>query len=240
MNPTVTQYPPIVAESHLATETVRIVVAEDVLLVREGIQRVIETFPDLELVAAVGDYDTLLAAVEEHEPDVVVTDIRMPPTSSNEGIKAATRLRETAPGIGVVVLSQYVEPAYALELLAAGSQRRAYLLKERVSEPDQIANAVREVARGGSVVDPRVVEVLVAGARRVDDPLSGLTRREREVLEQIAQGKSNAGVAAALFLTERAVEKHINTLFAKLGLSAEPEVHRRVSAVLMYLSALRE
>ncbi|MGH8775563.1 MAG: response regulator transcription factor [Jiangellaceae bacterium] len=228
------------AESHLATETVRIVVAEDVLLVREGIQRVIETFPDLELVAAVGDYDTLLAAVEEHEPDVVVTDIRMPPTSSNEGIKAATRLRETAPGIGVVVLSQYVEPAYALELLAAGSQRRAYLLKERVSEPDQIANAVREVARGGSVVDPRVVEVLVAGARRVDDPLSGLTRREREVLEQIAQGKSNAGVAAALFLTERAVEKHINTLFAKLGLSAEPEVHRRVSAVLMYLSALRE
>jgi DNA-binding NarL/FixJ family response regulator len=235
---TVNQYPPTVAEP-VAPALVRIVVAEDVLLVREGIQRVIETFPDLELVAAVGDYDTLLAAVEEHTPDVVVTDIRMPPTSSNEGIKAATRLREIAPDTGVVVLSQYVEPAYALELLAAGSQRRAYLLKERVSEPDQIADAIREVARGGSVVDPRVVEVLVAGARRADDPLAGLTRREREVLEQIAQGKSNAGVASALVLTERAVEKHINTLFAKLGLTAEPEVHRRVSAVLVYLSALR-
>lgn len=210
------------------------------MLVREGVQRVIEMYPDLELVSAVGDFDGLLAAVEEHQPDVVVTDIRMPPTSSDEGIKAATRLRETAPGIGVVVLSQYVEPAYALELLSAGSQRRAYLLKERVSEPDQLVDAIREVARGGSVVDPRVVEVLVAGVRRrVDDPLAGLTRREREVLEQIAQGKSNAGVASALFLTERAVEKHINTMFAKLGLSAEPDVHRRVSAVLLYLAALR-
>jgi len=218
---------------------VRIVVADDALLVREGIQRVIETYPDLEVVSAVGDLDTLLAAVEEHRPDVVVTDIRMPPTWSDEGIRAATRLRETAPGTGVVVLSQYVEPAYALDLLSAGSQRRAYLLKERVSEPDQLADAIREVARGGSVVDPRVVEVLVAGARRADDPLAGLTRREREVLEQIAQGKSNAGVASALVLTERAVEKHINTLFAKLGLTAEPEVHRRVSAVLLYLSALR-
>jgi len=220
---------------------VRIVVADDAMLVREGVQRVIEMYPDLELVSAVGDFDGLLAAVEEHQPDVVVTDIRMPPTSSDEGIKAATRLRETAPGIGVVVLSQYVEPAYALELLSAGSQRRAYLLKERVSEPDQLVDAIREVARGGSVVDPRVVEVLVAGVRRrVDDPLAGLTRREREVLEQIAQGKSNAGVASALFLTERAVEKHINTMFAKLGLSAEPDVHRRVSAVLLYLAALRD
>jgi DNA-binding NarL/FixJ family response regulator len=233
------QYPPSVAESEVPTR-VRIVVADDALLVREGIQRVIETYPDLDMVSAVGDLDTLLAAVEEHKPDVVVTDIRMPPTWSDEGIKAATRLRETAPETGVVVLSQYVEPAYALELLAAGSQRRAYLLKERVSEPDQIADAIREVARGGSVVDSRVIEVLVAGVRRVEDPLATLTRREREVLEQIAQGKSNAGVASALFLTERAVEKHINTLFAKLGLSAEPEVHRRVSAVLLYLSSLRD
>lgn len=224
-----------------APAPVRIVVADDAMLVREGVQRVIEMYPDLELVSAVGDLEGLLAAVEEHEPDVVVTDIRMPPTSSDEGIKAATRLRETAPGIGVVVLSQYVEPAYALELLSAGSQRRAYLLKERVSEPDQLVDAIREVARGGSVVDPRVVEVLVAGVRRrVDDPLAGLTRREREVLEQIAQGKSNAGVASALFLTERAVEKHINTMFAKLGLTAEPDVHRRVSAVLLYLAALRD
>jgi DNA-binding NarL/FixJ family response regulator len=232
------QYPPSVVES-VSPAPVRIVVADDALLVREGIQRVIETYPDLEVVSAVGDLDSLLAAVEEHKPDVVVTDIRMPPTWSDEGIKAATRLRETAPGTGVVVLSQYVEPAYALDLLSAGSQRRAYLLKERVSEPDQVADAIREVARGGSVVDPRVVEVLVAGVRRADDPLASLTRREREVLEQIAQGKSNAGVASALVLTERAVEKHINTLFAKLGLTAEPDVHRRVSAVLLYLSALR-
>jgi DNA-binding NarL/FixJ family response regulator len=234
----VNQYPPSVVES-VSPAPVRIVVADDALLVREGIQRVIETYPDLEVVSAVGDLDSLLAAVEEHKPDVVVTDIRMPPTWSDEGIKAATRLRETAPGTGVVVLSQYVEPAYALDLLSAGSQRRAYLLKERVSEPDQVADAIREVARGGSVVDPRVVEVLVAGVRRADDPLASLTRREREVLEQIAQGKSNAGVASALVLTERAVEKHINTLFAKLGLTAEPDVHRRVSAVLLYLSALR-
>ena len=238
MTARVYQYPPSVVES-VSPAPVRIVVADDALLVREGIQRVIETYPDLEVVSAVGDLDSLLAAVEEHKPDVVVTDIRMPPTWSDEGIKAATRLRETAPGTGVVVLSQYIEPAYALDLLSAGSQRRAYLLKERVSEPDQLADAIREVARGGSVVDPRVVEVLVAGARPADDPLAGLTRRERDVLEQIAQGKSNAGVASALVLTERAVEKHINTLFAKLGLTAEPEVHRRVSAVLLYLSALR-
>lgn len=218
---------------------VRVVVADDALLVREGVQRVLGLYPDLEVVGVAGDLDGLLAAVDEHRPDVVVTDIRMPPTSSDEGIRAATRLRETAPETGVVVLSQYAAPAYALELLSGGSQRRAYLLKERVSEPDQLAAAVREVARGGSVVDPRVVEVLVAGNRPPGDPLAGLTRREREVLEQIAQGKSNAGVAAALVLTERAVEKHINALFAKLGLTAEPDVHRRVSAVLLYLASLR-
>lgn len=217
----------------------RVVVADDALLVREGVQRVLGLYPDLEVVGVAGDLDGLLAAVDEHRPDVVVTDIRMPPTSSDEGIRAATRLRETAPETGVVVLSQYAAPAYALELLSGGSQRRAYLLKERVSEPDQLAAAVREVARGGSVVDPRVVEVLVAGNRPPGDPLAGLTRREREVLEQIAQGKSNAGVAAALVLTERAVEKHINALFAKLGLTAEPDVHRRVSAVLLYLASLR-
>lgn len=218
---------------------VRIVVADDALLVREGVQRVLGLYDDLEVVAVAGDLDGLLAAVDEHRPDVVVTDIRMPPTSSDEGIRAATRLRQTAPETGVVVLSQYAAPAYALELLSGGSQRRAYLLKERVSEPDQLAAAVREVARGGSVVDPRVVEVLVAGTRPPGDPLAALTKRELEVLEQIAQGKSNAGVAAALVLTERAVEKHINALFAKLGLTAEPDVHRRVSAVLLYLASLR-
>ena len=227
------QYAPSVADS---VPTLRLVVADDVLLVREGVQRVLETYDDFEVVAAVADLDSLLAAVDEHRPDVVLTDIRMPPDFSDEGIRAAGVLYERSPSTGVVVLSQYAEPAYAVTLLERGSKRRAYLLKERVSEPDQLADAVREVAAGGSVVDPRVVELLVAGARAAPDPVAGLTPRERDVLEQIAQGKSNAGVAGALFLTERAVEKHINSLFAKLGLSAEPEVHRRVTAVLIYLS----
>jgi DNA-binding NarL/FixJ family response regulator len=215
---------------------VRVIVAEDVLLVREGIQRILDGYGDIDVVAAVGDQTDLLAAVSEHRPDVVVTDIRMPPEFSDEGIQVATRLRTDAPDTGVVVLSQYVQPEYAVKLLEHGSRRRAYLLKERIAEPDQLADAIREVASGGSVVDPQVVEQLVAGARQTADPIASLTPRERDVLAQIAQGKSNAGVAAALYLTERAVEKHINSLFAKLGLTAEPEVHRRVTAVLMYLS----
>lgn len=227
------QYSPTVTE---ATAVVRTVVAEDVLLVREGIQRIIDGYDDIEVVAAVGDLPALMAAVAEHRPDVVVTDIRMPPDFSDEGIQAATRIRADAPDTGVVVLSQYAQPEYALRLLEQGSRRRAYLLKERIADPDQLAAAIREVAAGGSVVDPRVVEQLVAGARQVADPMSTLTPRERDVLAQIAQGKSNAGVASALYLTERAVEKHINSLFAKLGLSAEPDVHRRVTAVLMYLA----
>ena len=227
------QYAPTVAGSG---QKLRLVVADDVLLVREGIQRLIDLYDDLDVVAAVGDLSGLLAAVTEHRPDVVVTDIRMPPDFSDEGIKAAARLYEESPATGVVVLSQYAEPEYAVALLQRGSRGRAYLLKERISEPDQLAGAIREVAAGGSVVDPRVVEILVSGARPAADPLDQLTPREREVLAQIAQGKSNAGVAATLFLTERAVEKHINSLFAKLGLSSEPEVHRRVTAVLIYLS----
>ncbi|WP_205856483.1 response regulator transcription factor [Phytoactinopolyspora endophytica] len=219
-------------------QTIRLVVADDVLLVREGIQRVLETYHDFEVVAAVGDLEALLASAMEHRPDVVVTDIRMPPGFGDEGIQAAARLYERAPDTGVVVLSQFAQPAYALKLLEHGSRRRAYLLKERVSEPDQLADAIRQVAAGGSVIDPGVVEILVAGAKPAADPLSSLTTREREVLEQIAQGKSNAGVAAALYLTERAVEKHINALFAKLGLTGEPEVHRRVTAVLLYLSTV--
>lgn len=219
-----------------ATAVVRTVIAEDVLLVREGIKRILDGFDDIEIVAAVGDLPTLMAAAAEHRPDVVVTDIRMPPDFSDEGIQAATRLRSEAPDAGVVVLSQYAQPEYALRLLEQGSRRRAYLLKERIADPDQLAGAIREVAAGGSVVDPSVVEQLVAGARQAADPMNTLTPRERDVLAQIAQGKSNAGVASALYLTERAVEKHINSLFAKLGLTAEPEVHRRVTAVLMYLS----
>jgi DNA-binding NarL/FixJ family response regulator len=217
--------------------SLRIVVAEDSLLVREGIRRVLELQPDLEVVAACGDLPELLAAVEAELPDVVVTDVRMPPGASDEGIQAAAQLRRTHPAIGVVVLSQYAEPSYASSLLEGGSAGRAYLLKHRVSEPGQLAEAIRSVAAGGSVIDPAVVDVLVAASgRSASSPVSSLTVREREVLDEIAQGKSNAAVAEALFVTERAVEKHINALFAKLGLIAEPDTNRRVMAVLMYLS----
>jgi DNA-binding NarL/FixJ family response regulator len=218
--------------------TLRIVIAEDSLLVREGIQRVLDLQPDLSVVAACGDLPELLDAVEAELPDVVVTDVRMPPTSSDEGIRAASALRATHPKIGVVVLSQYAEPAYAGALLEGGTAGRAYLLKDRVSEPGQLAEAVRSVAAGGSVIDPAVVEVLVAASgRSASSPITSLTAREREVLDQIAQGKSNAAVAQALYLTERAVEKHINALFAKLGLVAEPDTNRRVKAVLLYLGS---
>jgi len=216
-----------------------VVVADDALLVREGVLRVIDHEPDLDVVGQCGDYDTLLALVEEHSPDVVVTDIRMPPTGTDEGVRAAVALRSSHPRIGVVVLSQFREPEYALSLLQSGSQGRAYLLKERVSESDQLVTAIREVARGGSVIDPMVVESLVAGRRQSQqDPLNGLTPRERAVLSQIAEGQSNEAVARSLSVSERAVEKHINALFAKLGLS-EPSraVNKRVTAVLLYLSS---
>jgi DNA-binding NarL/FixJ family response regulator len=216
---------------------IRVVVAEDSLLVREGIAKLLEHQPDIEVVALVEDLPTLVAAVTEDPPDVVVTDIRMPPTGSDEGIQAATRLRDSHPELGVVVLSQYAEPAYALALLDGGSERRAYLLKERISDPDQLVDAIREVANGGSVIDPRVVDVLVnARSKARTSPLTHLTPREREVLAEIAQGKNNAAVGAALGLSERAVEKHISSLFAKLGLSEEPQSHRRVKAVLLYLA----
>jgi DNA-binding NarL/FixJ family response regulator len=217
---------------------IRIVIAEDSLLVREGVRRVLERYDDLEVVDTCDDLPGLLESVETNEPDVVVTDIRMPPTSTEEGIQAAGDLRKTHPEVGVVVLSQYVEPAYATALLAHGSARRAYLLKERVNEPAQLVDAIRSVAAGGSVIDPAVVDVLVTDSMHAkSSPLAGLTPREREVLAQIAQGKSNAAVGDALFLTERAVEKHINTLFAKLQLGPERDVNRRVRAVLLYLSA---
>jgi DNA-binding NarL/FixJ family response regulator len=215
----------------------RVVVAEDSMLVREGIRLVIGLHDDLEVVAVCGDLPSLLRAVEDEDPAVVVTDVRMPPTSQDEGIRAANRLRETRPSIGVVVLSQYAEPAYASALLDGGSAGRAYLLKERVSEPDQLADAIRAVARGGSVIDSTVVDLLVAAsAKGASSPLAALTRREMEVLDQVAQGKNNAAVGRALFLTERAVEKHINALFAKLGLTSTPDINRRVRAVLMFLS----
>lgn len=216
---------------------IRVVVAEDNLLVREGIITLLDADADVEVVAACGDLEALLAAVDEHVPDVVLTDIRMPPTGTDEGVRAANELRDRHPEVGVVVLSQYVEPAYALALLEYGSDRRAYLLKERVSDVDQLLRAIREVVAGGSVIDPRVVETLVeARSRRRDSPIDRLTPREREVLGEMAQGANNAGVAAALGLSERAVEKHINSVFSKLDLSEEPDVHRRVKAVLVFLA----
>ncbi|MGQ0669105.1 MAG: response regulator [Actinomycetota bacterium] len=215
---------------------VRVVFAEDNYLVREGTAALLATVDDVELVDMVGDLDSLLEAVEKHLPDAVLTDIRMPPTHSTEGIDAAKRIRAAHPEIGVVVLSQYAEEDYAYELLKDGATGLGYLLKERVADVDEIVRALNEVARGGSVLDPKVVEALVAAKDRMArSPLAQLTEREREVLGQMAQGKNNAAIAASLFLTERAVEKHINSLFHKLGLSEELDVHRRVMAVLAFL-----
>jgi DNA-binding NarL/FixJ family response regulator len=181
----------------------------------------------------------LIGAAVEHAPDVVVTDIRMPPTMSDEGIRAARELRTLQPKTGVVVLSQYAEPAYALALLEHGSGGRAYLLKERIADPAELVAAIVAVADGGSVIDPRVVEVLVNSRNTKPSPLDQLTTREKEVLAEMAQGKNNAAIGAALFLSDRAVEKHINALFSKLGLSEEIDVHRRVKAVLVFLSSAR-
>ncbi|MGZ4333812.1 MAG: response regulator transcription factor [Gaiellaceae bacterium] len=215
----------------------RLVLAEDHYLVREGLRSLLEAQPDLEVAATCGDLEGLLAAVETERPDVVVTDIRMPPTGVDEGIHAAERLRETHPGVGVVVLSQYSHPAYALTLLESGTEGRAYLLKERVDDLGQLVAAIRAVAEGGSVIDPKVVEALVAEkSRRDESPLDELTPREHDVLREMAEGKNNAAIAASLFLTERSVEKVIHSIFLKLGLAYEPSVHKRVKAVILYLA----
>jgi DNA-binding NarL/FixJ family response regulator len=215
----------------------RVLIAEDNLLVREGVVKLLEACEDMIVVGACSTYDELLAAAASEQPDVVLTDIRMPPTGTDEGIRAAMALRELHPKMGVVVLSQYAEPAYAVALFEQGSDGRGYLLKERVSDADQIVHAIQEVARGGSVIDPVVVETLVQSRlKSAESPIDRLTPREREVLEEMAQGRNNAGIASALFLSERAVEKHINALFSKLGLSEEPDTHRRVKAVLLFLA----
>ena len=217
---------------------VRVVLAEDNYLVREGVRQLIEHQDGIELVAACEDLAGLRAAVEEHAPDVVLTDIRMPPGLRDEGLQVANELRRTHPRIGVVVLSQYAEPEYALALLESGAAGRAYLLKDRVGDVGQLVNAIREVAGGGSVIDPAVVEVLVAArSRAARSPIDELTAREREVLQRIAEGMNNAAIAGTLSLTERAVEKHINSIFSKLGLSEEHDIHRRVKATLTYLAA---
>ncbi len=216
---------------------VRVILAEDNALLRQGLERLLATDDRVEIVAACGDLPSLLAAVVAESPDVVVTDIRMPPTGTDEGIRAAAELRDSAPTVGVVVLSQYVEPGYALDLLDQGSSGRAYLLKDRVSDVDQLVNAIIEVAAGRSVIDPMVVEELVsARSRSRQSPLRFLSPRELEVLGEIAQGKSNAAIAGSLYLSERAVEKHINSIFSKLGLGEAPDVNRRVKAVLLYLA----
>jgi DNA-binding NarL/FixJ family response regulator/DNA-binding SARP family transcriptional activator len=215
----------------------RLVLAEDHYLLREGMRRLLETNPDLEVAAVCEDLDSLLAAVEAERPDVVVTDIRMPPGNLDEGIRASDRLRVEHPDVGVVVLSQYLEPAYALALFEEGTERRAYLLKERVHDIGQLVAAIRAVAEGGSVVDPKVVEALVAEkTRREHSPLNELTQRERDVLREMAEGKNNAAIAEALRLSERTVEKVIHSIFLKLGLAWETTVHKRVKAVIFYLS----
>ena len=216
---------------------IRLVLAEDHYLVREGVRRLLETLPDFEVAAVCDDLGSLLAAVDAERPDVVITDIRMPPGDADEGIQAAERLRETNPDVGVVVLSQYANAAFARTLLEGGSAGRAYLLKERVKDVEQLAAAIRAVADGGSVVDPKVVEALVAQNDRAEEsPLGQLTPRERDVLREMAAGKNNAAIGATLFLTERSVEKVIHSIFLKLGLTWETTVHKRVKAVVLYLA----
>ena len=216
---------------------IRLVLAEDHYLVREGVRRLLEQRSEFEVVAVCSDLGSLLAAVDAERPDVVVTDIRMPPDGTDEGIQAAERLRETNPEVGVVVLSQYASPKYVLALLEGGSGRRAYLLKDRVSDVDQLAGAIHAVAEGGSVIDSKVVDALVAEtARDEESPLGQLTPRERDVLREMAEGKNNAAIAEALVLTERSVQKVIHSIFLKLGLTWEPAVHKRVKAVILYLA----
>jgi DNA-binding NarL/FixJ family response regulator len=214
---------------------IRVILAEDDFLVREGIRHVLEAAPDLTVVGECADGDDLLAAVDADPPDVVVTDVRMPPSGADEGIRVANRLRTTHPGVGVLVLSQFAEPEYALALLEHGSRGRAYLLKERIRDRHRITGAVREVAAGGSAFDSKVVDVLVAAQGDGGSQLSEISPREREVLAEVAQGRSNTAIAESLVLTKSAVEKHINSIFAKLGLAGAQDVSQRVKAALMFL-----
>jgi len=216
---------------------IRVVLADDQFLVREGLRRLLESSDEVEITGVCDDLDSLLAAVDAKAPDVVITDIRMPPGETDEGIQAAVRLRDTHPEVGVVVLSQYATPSYALALLEGGSEGRAYLLKERVKDIDQLLAAVRAVSEGGSVMDPKVVDTLVAQSARSDaSPLNELTPRERDVLREMAEGRNNAAIAETLVLTERSVEKVIHSIFLKLGLTWEEAVHKRVKAVVLYLA----
>jgi DNA-binding NarL/FixJ family response regulator len=212
-----------------------VVIAEDAFIVREGVRMLLEE-SGYDLKAAVESYDELIEAVGTHSPDVVITDIRMPPTRTDEGVRAAREIRESHPSTGVVVLSQYVEPEYATKLFEAGADGLAYLLKERLGDLEQFEHAIDEVRNGRSVIDPRVVDALVEGRTQPKSPLERLTERESEVMAEIAKGKTNSAIADTLFLSERAIEKHISSIFTKLDLLPEKDTNRRVSAVLLFLA----
>src|SRR5438128_7760114 len=229
-----TRFPPL-STTRRGFHGMRVVLAEDSVLLREGIARLLED-AGFEIVAQGGTADDLLRHVGMHKPDVALVDIRMPPTQTDEGLRAAQEIRERWPDTGVLVLSQYVEPAYAMELLGENAEGVGYLLKDRVSDVDEFAAAVRRVAEGGSALDPAVVSQLV-GRRRRDDPIDELTPREREVLGLMAEGRSNQAIAESLVITLRAVEKHVTSIFSKLRLTASAEDHRRVLAVLTYLGS---
>jgi DNA-binding NarL/FixJ family response regulator len=209
----------------------RVILAEDSFIVREGLREILAAQSGVEVVAACGDLEGLREAVHEQDPDVVITDIRMPPSNTDEGIRAAAALRQSHPRVGVVVLSHYSDPGYVLALLESGSDGRAYLLKERVHDLGQLTSAIEVVAAGGSVIDPKIVEVLGDGS-----PLAELTDAERRVLAEIAQGKSNVAIAESLQLSKRAVEKHTHSIFTKLGLAGSAEVSKRVKAALLFLA----
>jgi DNA-binding NarL/FixJ family response regulator len=218
-------------------ERIRVIVADDSYLIRQSLTVMLASEPGIELVSVCSDGKELEATIAAQRPHVVVTDIRMPPRGGDEGIRIAARLRETDPEVGVLVLSQYAEPAYAVALLSNGSSRRAYLLKDRIRDKGELIAAIKAVARGDSVIDPKVVDVLIeARGRAARSPLAALTPRERQLLAEIAEGKSNAAIAESLVLTKRAVEKHVNSIFAKLDLPEAGNVSRRVKATLMYLA----
>ena len=218
----------------------RVVLADDNYLVREGVTALLAEVEEIELVESVADPQSLLKSVREHQPDAVLTDIRMPPTHTTEGIDAAKQIRAEHPSIGVVVLSQYVEEDYALALLSDGVAGLGYLLKERVSDVTELVRALNDVARGGSALDPKVVEgLMMRKSGEASSPLRGLTEKELTVLEQMATGRTNASIAQTLYMSERSVEKHISAVFLKLGLVDEGEINRRVMAVLAFVEATR-
>jgi DNA-binding NarL/FixJ family response regulator len=220
-----------------ASTPLQVVLADDSYLVREALQNLLSLVPEIELVAVCADAEALLAAVERESPDVVLSDIRMPPLREREGIRVAAQLRETHPGIGVVLLSQYEDPSYAIELFESGSEGRAYLLKERLGDSSELVSAIQAVADGRSVVDAKIIDGLIEErVRSQPSPLDQLTAREREVLGGVAAGKSNTAIARSLSLTKRAVEKHINAIFMKLGLNESADISRRVKAALIYLA----